>query len=133
MKRIILTLFIAVCVAIFSCSKEDTAGWEDTIQLSQKLVTVNAEASVTSITTGTDSWRLQSVTLDDGKFDLQGIDPAAKNFIVEARDFSVERKNGNEIIITMQANTNEEDRVLILGLQNGYYFDVFRVIQLGAE
>ena len=43
--------------------------------------------------------------------------------------FQLERNNGNTIIITMNQNTTNSERILYINLQGGDYFDGIKIIQ----
>ncbi len=82
-----------------------------------------------TITTGTNSWWLIEISLNDSLIDLQQINQTSQNIVIETSEFKVERLNGNVIKIKMNANVTNRVRTLIITLQNGDYFDRVKVVQ----
>ncbi|MCQ4034961.1 hypothetical protein [Kaistella montana] len=130
MKRaaIFLTFFF-FAISLISCERED-GKWDDNIKLSQKNVTVNSNANTIEITTQSTYWWLNEISFNGNNADLSSIDKFSKNFIYTTSDYKVERKeDGKKIIIIMNENSSNLNRSLIVGLQNGDYFDGIKVIQ----
>ena len=111
-----------------SCGKQ-IGKWDDNIKLSQKTAILNSSKNSITITTKSTGWWLNSITYNNTIVDVRNIKEAAMNFVVNHADFQVERKDGNKIIITMNENTTNVDRLLSLGLQNGNYFDGLTITQ----
>ena len=124
------SLFI---VAIYSCSnsKETPIGlWDDNIKLSQKEAQFTTENDSIVITTEGEWWWIHEISLNENSnFDLSGIDTNAKNFIIDETEFKIERKNATEIHIEMTKNLTGSERVLIIGLEAGDYFDRIIITQ----
>ncbi|WP_424003584.1 hypothetical protein [Maribacter sp. IgM3_T14_3] len=129
MKKIIaLTLFLLV---VLSCSDSKDGDWDDNIKLSQKEVQFSSTNNNVEISTEGTGWWIDEVTMNGEPFDLDGIDTTKENFIIEQAEFSIERKNSTEIYISMQQNQSTTERVLLIGLQAGNYFDGIKVTQSG--
>ena len=111
-----------------SCGKQ-IGKWDDNIKLSQKTAILNSSKNSITITTKSTGWWLNSITYNNTIVDVRNIKEAAMNFVVNHADFQVERKDGNKIIITMNENTTNVDRLLSVGLQNGNYFDGLTITQ----
>ena len=129
MKKIIaLTLLLLV---VLSCSDSKDGDWDDNIKLSQKEVQFSSTNNNVEISTEGTGWWIDEVTMNGEQFDLDGIDTTKENFIIEQAEFSIERKNSTEIYISMQQNQSTTERVLLIGLQAGNYFDGIKVTQSG--
>jgi hypothetical protein len=66
---------------------------------------------------------------DDWSYDISGIDTTQVDFLIEENAFTIERKNANEIHISLIENQSDVERTLTLGLQAGNYFDGIKIIQ----
>ena len=122
-------------IFFLSCSSDNVGPeppigkWDDNIVLSQKSATLSSNTNSVTITTKYSWWWLEGISLDNKAIDLTGINTLSENFLVINTDFKVERKNGKTIIITMNPNTTGSERVLLVGLQGGNYFDSIIVKQ----
>ena len=106
---------------------------DDTIKLSERKVTISAESNSLVITTEGTRWWIGSIGLDDDwSYDTGGIDATIRDFLIEENDFSIERRNMNEIHISMTENQSGLDRILSIRLQVGNYSDGIRIIQSGS-
>lgn len=103
--------------------------WDDNIKLSKKEFNISSSSSTVTVFTENDGWWLNGIRLNNESVDLTKINLLSKNFIITKSEFQVERKDGKTIIITMNQNTTNADRVLYVSLQNGDYFDGVAVIQ----
>ncbi|MNG17932.1 hypothetical protein D3C84_1019530 [compost metagenome] len=117
-----------------SCTKSENEYiigiWDDNIKLSQKTATLNSDMNSITILTESTYWWLASISLDNNNIDLTNIDRHSKNFVITNSDFQIERKeDGKKIIITLNHNNTNTDRILIITLQNGDYFDYMKIIQ----
>ncbi|MBA6314654.1 hypothetical protein [Cellulophaga baltica] len=129
MKKIItLTVFFLL---VLSCSDSKDGDWDDNIKLSQKEVQFSSAQNNIEISTEGTGWWIGEVSMDGEFFDLNGIDTTKENFTIEEIEFSIERKNSTEIFISMRQNPTESERVLIIGLQSGNYFDGVKITQSG--
>lgn len=124
-------LAITVLLIVYSCSTDDGnkgyilgCGNDNIIELSKKEVEFNSEKDSVVITTGSDIWWLSEVQLEGSpQKDLAKVDVMAPSFIVEDSVFTVERRNGNEVHIAMSENKTDENRKLIVLLQQANCFD----------
>ena len=128
-KTISLLVYVFSIITFISCSNNQDGKWDDNIKLSTKKVTFNSNENTAIVTTGRTNWWLEGITLNGTYLDLQQIDGTSQNFIVTHSDFTIERINGNAIKITMNENTTNAERILIISLQNGNYFDGIKVTQ----
>lgn len=128
-------LFLFGIVFLVSCSSDNVVPeppigkWDDNIVLSQKSAILSSNTNSVTITTKYSWWWLGGISIDNKAIDLTGINTLSENFLVTSTDFQVERKNGKTIIITMNQNTTGSERVLLVGLQGGDYFDSIIVKQ----
>ncbi|WP_348811567.1 hypothetical protein [Flavobacterium maritimum] len=135
MKKIIIYGFLAIIgIFMLSCTKsadEDIIGkWDDNIKLSQKTATLSSNLNSITITTESIYWWLDGISLDNNKIDLSNIDRHSKNFVITNSDFQVERKeDGKKIIITLNQNNTNSERILVISMQNGDYYDGVKIIQ----
>lgn len=129
-KNISYLLLTAALFFTISCNKGREIGkWDDNIKLSQKTASFSSNSNSIIVTTETTGWWLDGITFNKANVDLKSIERTAQNFVVVQPDFKVERKEGNKIIITMNQNTTNADRLLSIGLQNGDYFDGVTITQ----
>ncbi|KJF44858.1 hypothetical protein LH29_05315 [Draconibacterium sediminis] len=127
MKKLLLLLSL---FAILSCSKDTPIGlWDDNIKLSQKEVEFDAKENTIVITTEGAWWWIDALKLNGSYINIDDMDTAADNFVIEEPEFKIERKNATEIHISMSENLSDNKRVLIIGLEAGDYFDGIRVTQ----
>jgi len=131
MKKIVFCLSLTVALFFtISCNKGREIGkWDDNIKLSQKTASFNANSNSIVITTETTNWWLNGISLNKTYVDLKNIEKTGQNFVVVQPDFKVERKDGSKIMITMNQNTTNSDRLLGIDLQDGNYFDGIQITQ----
>ena len=133
MKKIIIYgFFTLIWISIISCSTSgnDDGIWDDNIKLSQKTVTLNSNENSITITTESTYWWLNGILLNNNNVELTNVNTLSKNFVITNQDFEVERKeDGKKIIITLNQNNTNSERILMISMQNGDYFDRVKVIQ----
>nr|WP_319269902.1 hypothetical protein [uncultured Draconibacterium sp.] len=131
MKKLLLLISL---FTIISCSKDKDTPigiWDDNIKLSQKEVEFDANENTITITTEGEWWWITEILFNNSYINLEDLDTASDNFIIEEPEFKIERKNATEIYISMSENTGDSSRVLGIGLEAGDYFDHIEVIQSG--
>ena len=127
MKKLLLLLSL---FAILSCSKDTPIGlWDDNIKLSQKEVEFDAKENTIVITTERAWWWIDEIHFNGSYINYEDLDTTLDDFIIEEPEFKIERKNATEIHISMSENLSDNERVLIIGLEAGDYFDGIRVTQ----
>jgi len=121
-----------ILVSNLSCSNSDSpiGKWDDNIKLSQKEAQFSADNESIVITTEGKSWWVNGISLNGISINISGIDTSAKNFVIDETEFRIERKNTTEIHIEMKKNQTSSERVLIIGLEAGDYFDGIKITQL---
>ena len=125
-----VTCCLFIVLIMFSCSDEQDGKWDDNIKLSTKTITMPASKSSFTVNTQSTNYWVDAISFNGEVADLSQIDQYSKNWNFESTEYEIERKeDGKKIAITMNANTSGADRVLIISLQNGNYFDGIRVTQ----
>ncbi len=132
-EKLIFGIISILLLSLASCNSDDPIGkWDDNIKLSEKEVTISAESNSLVITTGGTWWWINGIGLDDDwSYDISGIDTTQDDFLIEENEFTIERKNANEIHISLTENQSDVERTLTIGLQAGNYFDGIKIIQVG--
>ena len=122
--------FLLIGFSMISCDRNEDGKAVDDIKLSKKdIIMESSQSSYTVETRSTDYW-LNEIILDGKATDLSTINNLGKNWIVVHPEFQVERKeDGKKIVITMNKNNSNADRILMITLQHGNYFDGIRVTQ----
>ena len=127
-----LVLLISLLFISTACSEKNDSpvGFsEDIIKLSQKEASFSSSGDSIVITTEGETWWVENISLDGTSFDLQEVNTLNGNFEISAEDFVILRKNATEIHISMAANSTQTDRVLIISLEDGNYFDGITITQ----
>jgi hypothetical protein len=132
--KLLFGLLSIMLLSFVSCDNDKISpnrdgDWDDNIKLSKKEVTVTSSSNTVTIYTERDGWWLNGIWLNNDIVDLNRSTVLLKDFVITNPEFQVERKNGKTILITMNKNTTNADRVLYVSLQNGDYFDGIAVIQ----
>ena len=133
-KNIIYGILALIGFFMNSCTKsenEEIIGkWDDNIKLSQKTATLNSNENSITITTESTFWWLDGISLSNKNIELTDVEKLSKNFVLTNSDFQVERKeDGKKIIITLNQNNTNSERILVVSMQNGNYFDGVRITQ----
>lgn len=129
-QYITFKVFFLFILFSFSCNKEQPDGkWKDRIKLSVKTINFDSAASTATVTTQSKGWWLNHIGFNGEKVDISNIENTAQDFVVQKPEFTVERKDGTKIIISMSHNDSGSERVLTIGLQAGDYFDGIKATQ----
>ena len=115
-----------------SCSDSErpVGQWEDNIKLSQKEAEFTAENNSIVITTEGEWWWIDHIAINgEVQSTLDGVDTTESDFIIDEEEFRIERRNSTEIHIEMTQNRTGSERILVIGLQAGNYFDGIRIVQ----
>ncbi len=124
---IILTLLLST-----SCSDSErpVGQWDDNIKLSQKEAEFTAENNSIVITTEGEWWWIDHIAINgEVQSTLDGVDTTESDFIIDEEEFRIERRSSTEIHIEMTQNQTGSERILVIGLQAGNYFDGIRIVQ----
>jgi hypothetical protein len=124
MKTILIT--ILVLVTFYSCKEK--GDWSDNIHLSGKKFTFNADGDSVLITTKGKGWWLTFAELDST---YTHIPPNAAFCDYQFTDssFQIIRKSCDTLIVKMNENNTSASRVLVVGLEDGDYFDGVQITQ----
>lgn len=133
-KTMFYGIFTLIVFFMNSCTKSENeviiGKWDDNIKLSQKTATLNSDLNSITITTESTSWWLGGISLNNKNIDLTDVDRLSKNFVITNSDFQVERKeDGKKIIITLNQNNTNSERILGVSMQSGDYFDFVKIVQ----
>jgi len=135
MKKISYILcLLTITALISSCShsnKEVPIGqWGDIIKLSTKNVEFDANANSVTITTEGDWWWVTGVTVNDERFEVSdNINVESDHYIIQQDCFTVERKDKNTLYIEIDENPSNAERIIVVGLEAGDYFDGVKITQ----
>jgi len=127
-KLSLFALAIVTITIIISCSKKD-GDWEDNIELSQKEVIFDFGANSITITTKGHSWWISSVRLNDKHINIEQVNTIEDSFDIIEPEFSISRRNATNVRIEVSENPSIEQRELIIGVQDGNYFDNIKITQ----
>lgn len=123
----------ALTLLFLSCSNNENPKdglWEDNIKLSQKIANFTAAPDSVTIKTEGDWWWVCYVSLNGLEIDcLKDVNLESEHYVIEQDGFYIERVDKNTLLIKLDENTTSEERVLIVGLEAGDYFDGVRVTQ----
>lgn len=121
-----INLVLACVLALYSCSERRAldGDWDDCIHLSVKSVEFSSLADSVTITTGGSWWWITDVTVNDNNFfGFTDVNPEADSYVIKQDCFIVERRNKNTLVIKVEANPLNEQRIISVGLEAGDYFD----------
>jgi hypothetical protein len=130
MKKALILIFSTIL--FYSCNTEDPIGkWDDNIKLSKKKVEFSAQENTVTITTKGSSWWIDNIKLDDTNIMHQTNldDPSETPYQVTEESFVLVRPDKTTLHITMSENRTGKERVLIISLQAGNYFDYITIKQ----
>jgi len=128
-KKLLIFLFGMFSLLFVSCDSDKQGPSGDEIELSQKETTFTAEQNTITITTKRKGWWVSEFMMDKVSIPKGDVNFIAENFLFKNDDFQLEKKNGNTLIITMNKNTTNKERLLRIGLQAGNYFSSINITQ----
>ena len=132
MKNIVL-LFIFGLFLFTSCDKKGKQDgiWDDNIELSVKDVEFGVEADSVLISTKGDWWWVCEITFNDS---INAIDSTinleADSYSIIGNNYVIERRDKNSLFVKLDENKTGKERVLLIGLEAGDYFDHVKIMQL---
>ena len=104
--------------------------WDDIIKLSKKEIVFESHADSVIITTKGSCWWIADISIDGVEFfDFRGIDLEADSYSITHECVMFEKQDPNTIFIKVDANPLNKDRLIIIGLEAGDYFDRIRITQ----
>ncbi|WP_373057665.1 hypothetical protein [Zunongwangia sp. H14] len=128
MKNSNFILFLVTTAVLFSCSPKKEGDWDDNIELSRKEIQFSASENSVILNTGKEGWWITQVSLN-GNSDYEQTENSDGEFFINEDEFLVERRSAKELYIEMSQNTTASERILIIGLQSGNYFDAVTITQ----
>jgi hypothetical protein len=127
MKILVRLNLLLICViALYSCSERRAmdGDWDDCIKLSVKTVEFSPLADSVTVTTGGSWWWITDVAVNGNDFyGFTDVDLTADSYVIKQDCFIVERRDKNTLVIKVEANPLNEQRVISVGLEAGDYFD----------
>lgn len=131
-KILALGLFIGLIIVVSSCSDKNRldGDWDDCIKLSAKDVDIAAIADSVIIKTEGTGWWITDVGIDDDIYhDFEDIDVMSDKYAIEIGDIVVKRRDKKTLVIVVNDNPFDSERVINIGLEAGDYFDNVTVTQ----
>lgn len=131
MKSYLILSLAVLSITLFSCTENKKDGdWDDNIKLSLKSAEFNAEGDSVLITTKGNWWWVNFISVNDRKFyDFSNINLESENYTIKQDCFIVERRNKNTLVIKLDANPLNTNRIVVVGLEAGDYFDNVKITQ----
>jgi hypothetical protein len=131
MNKLILLLLSIILIS--SCNKEEPIGkWDDIIKLSTKNVEFGVKPDSVIITTEGDWWWIDGISLDDSTYSYynnENVNLESDSYIITETNFVVERRDKHTLFIKLDENITGKERVMIIGLEAGDYFDSVTIKQ----
>lgn len=134
MKKAVILLIGIIILASCSDDEELIGQWEDNIHLSTNSVEFSSKTDSVTITTQGDWWWVNGITFDDSIYNYysqEGIDLESDNYLIEAEDFIVEKRDKNTLFVKISENTSSSPRIMSITLEAGDYFDYVTITQSG--
>ena len=126
MNKVIILFFSIILISSCSDKKALIGKWDDIIKLSTNSVEFGAKTDSVSITTGGDWWWVNGITVNDSSYsvyDREDVDLESDSYIIKEECFVVERRDKNTLFIKLDENETGDERVMIIALEAGDYFD----------
>ena len=132
MNKILILILSTFMIA--SCSIKETPDgiWEDNIHLSTKNVAFSSGEDSVSITTGGVWWWITALTFNDSTYNYDGredLNLESESYSIKEEDFIVERRDKNTLFVKFNQNKTQYERVMIIYLEAGDYFDSVKIKQ----
>lgn len=126
-------LFLGIFFLVSCADKIDPLGdWDDNIKLSTKNVSLTGETDSILITTKGNWWWIDGITFNDSIYQYYGredINLESDSYSITEDGFLVERRNKNSLFVKINENHTGAERVMIITLQAGNYFDALTIKQ----
>lgn len=134
MKKNVFIILLGVFSLLFASCDSDSKDYPlgpsgDVIKLSQKEATFSSESNTITITSQYKGWWIYGIFMDKSEVAKGEVNLLAENFVFKNADFQIEKKEGNTLIITMNKNTTNKERLLTVGLEAGNYFNHINITQ----
>ena len=132
MKKSVL-LFIFGLFLFTSCDKNRNQDgiWDDNIELSIKDAEFGVKADSILISTKGDWWWVCEITFNDSINVIDStINLEANSYTIIGDNYVIERRDKNSLFVKLDENITGKERVLLIGLEAGDYFDHVKITQL---
>ncbi|MEA3317458.1 MAG: hypothetical protein U9R54_05835 [Bacteroidota bacterium] len=136
MRNVIILLLNIIFLSSCSDKVEIDGKWDDNIKLSKKDIEFTAGADSTVVTTEGDWWWITEISLADSCYcycNSEDVNLESDSYIIKEDCFVVEKLDNKTIFIKMYENLTGNERIMIIGLQAGDYFDYIKVKQLAID
>ena len=125
MKKVIQIPLFLIAILLLSCGK-----WSDNIKLSTKSAEFSSLGDSIVVTTKGTSWWLSEITIDGTEFyDFHSIDVLADSYLIKHDCVTFQRRNRSTMFIKLDPNPLPVDRIVVIGLEAGDYFDRVTITQ----
>lgn len=133
MKKLgFLLNLLLIGVLLISCSGssdvEVIGKWSDNIHLSQKNVNFATNGGTVTITSQ-GNWWLNDISLNNVSYDIKSVNKLSESFLFESNDIRVEKIDAKTLLIKTNINSTNKQRVFIIEIQSGDYFDRIYITQ----
>lgn len=119
---------LIILLFTLSCSKSKDGVWEDKIKLSERNIEFSASSDSITITTEGESWRIRQVSFN-GKTNFEISENSSGRFHIQEEEFIIDRRQSNELFIRLTRNDTGSERILMVALDDGNYFDGIKITQ----
>jgi hypothetical protein len=125
MKKVIKISFFFIATLLLSCGR-----WSDNIKLSTKSAVFSGLGDSIVVTTKGTSWWLSEIKIDGTAFyDFHNIDVLADSYLIKHDYVTFQRRNRSTMFIKLDPNPLPADRIVIIVLEAGDYFDRVAITQ----
>jgi hypothetical protein len=125
MKKVIKISFFLIAILLLSCGR-----WSDNIKLSTRSAVFSGLGDSIVVTTKGTSWWICEIKIDDSVFyDFHSIDVLADSYLIKHDCVTFQRLNRSTMFIKLDPNPLPVDRIVIIGLEAGDYFDRVAITQ----
>lgn len=127
----LLIVTITYLFLLLSCTKQRIGQWDDIIQLSGKVFTLNSNEDSLLVTAKGKWWQISYVALDTNQININTSNADVCNFVYNDNNIKIISKDCNSLLIKMNQNITNLNRVLKKGLWAGDYSDGIKIVQKG--
>lgn len=127
MKKFVF--YVISMILLISCTD---GKWKDNIGLSTSNVEMTKGIDSITISTEGDWWWIYQITFNDSIFtylNRDDINLESESYLIEELNFTVERRDKNTLYVRLDENKTDNDRIMVISLQAGDYFDYIHIKQ----